>query len=240
METGIFVFLLMQIKCLNRLLLIALAGFVLANSAYAQEETPESAQQDQSEKKEAPLDENELLSPKVKRNEIVVGKVDTEDFEIGVYGGYYSIEDFGSNIVVGARAIYHISELLYVEGTYGMTKGGRTSFERVYGVDIWTDDERDLTYYNVLFGFNLFPGEAFIGKSWAFVNSFYFVAGAGNTNFLGEDLFTINGGFGYSFYATDWLAFRFDFRDHVYEIEAFDEKKTTHNLELTGGFSIFF
>ena len=188
----------------------------------------------------APLSDDQLLTPKVKRNKVKVGKIDTEDFELGPVVGLYSIEDFGTNMVVGARLAVHLSESFFIEGNYGQTKGNRSSAETLLNKDFMTEADRNLVYYNLLFGYNFLPGEAFIGKNWAFVNELYLVAGAGNTTFGGEDRFTIVGGFGYRFLVNDWLATHIDFKDHVFKTDFFGQEKTTHNMEVSTGFTIFF
>ena len=195
-----------------------------------------------SEKKstQAPLADDQLLTPKVKRNKVKVGKIDTEDFELGPFVGLYSIEDFGSNLVVGARLAIHLSESFFVEGNYGQTKGNRSSAETLLNRDFMTEADRNLTYYNLLFGFNFLPGESFIGKNWAFVHALYLVGGAGNTTFGGEDRFTIVGGFGYRFLVNDWLAAHIDYKDHIFKTDFFGQEKTTHNMEINTGFTIFF
>lgn len=188
----------------------------------------------------APLTDDQLLTPKIKRNKIKVGRIDTEDFELGPFVGLYSIEDFGSNLVVGARLAVHLSESFFVEGEYGQTKGDRSSAETLLNRDFMTEADRNLTYYNILFGFNFLPGETYIGKNWAFVHALYLVGGAGNTTFGGEDRFTIVGGFGYRFLVNDWLAAHLDYKDHMFKTDFFGQEKTTHNMEISTGFSIFF
>ncbi|HFE32118.1 MAG TPA: outer membrane beta-barrel domain-containing protein, partial [Gammaproteobacteria bacterium] len=103
-----------------------------------------------------------------------------------------------------------------------------------------TDSGRILSYYNVSLGYNLLPGEAFIGRNWAFRTALYVIAGAGSTTFAGDDRFTINFGAGYRFLATDWLALHVDVRDHIFDIDVLGYSKTAHNLETTAGLSVFF
>jgi outer membrane beta-barrel protein len=208
----------------------------------AEEQTAGNATQAQQEKKapQAPLSGDQLLTPKVKRNKIKVGRIDTEDFELGPFVGLYSIEDFGTHMVVGGRFAIHLSESFFVEANYGQTKGGRSSAESLLSKDFITEADRNLTYYNLLFGFNFLPGEAFIGKNWAFVNELYLVAGAGNTTFGGEDRFTVVGGFGYRFLVTDWMAAHIDYKDHLFKTDFFGQEKTTNNMEIHMGFTIFF
>ena len=193
----------------------------------------------------AATDPDELeLEPLVvrepERRDVDVDALDSENFEIGVLGGVMSIEDFGTNELYGARIAYHVTEGLFVEGTYGKTELGETSFEKLSGgAQLLTDEERDLTYYNVSVGWNIFPGEAFVGK-WAFKHDFYLIAGVGSTDFGGDSRFTINGGVGYRLAATDWLAFHVDIRDHVFESDLLGTNETKHNIEFSGGLTIYF
>ena len=190
---------------------------------------------------EAPPQDRPIIDPQVERREIRRSRIDTEDFELGVYGGVLSIEDFESNVVYGARLAYHLTEDFFLEGTLGQSRAGRTSYENLSGAaDLLTDDERDYTYYALSLGWNALPGEVFIGENRAYNSAFYFVLGLGSTTFAGDDRFTVNGGFGYRILPTDWVAVHFDVRDHVYDIDLLGEKKIVNNLEAHLGLSIFF
>ena len=189
----------------------------------------------------AEVDQQQVIQPEVERRTIDIDKIDTEDFEIGVYSGLLSVEDFGSNLVLGARAAYHVTEDVFFEAAYAKSDTTETSYERLSGgAKLLTDDQRALTYYNISIGYNLFPGEAFIGKNWAFNTALYVIGGVGNTSFAGEDLFTVNVGAGYRFLVTDWLAVHIDMRDHIFDIDLAGDAKTAHNLETHGGVTVFF
>ena len=175
------------------------------------------------------------------RRQVEVDDLDSEDFEIGVFGGMMNVEDFGSDTVTGVRAAYHVSEDFFVEAVYGQTTLGQTSFELLSGgAPLLTDAERDLTYYNVSVGWNVFPGESFVGGRWAFKGGLYLIAGAGSTEFGGDDRFTINAGVGYRLIATDWLALRIDVRDHYFESDLLGTMEGKHNIEFSGGLTFFF
>ncbi|MEQ8861522.1 MAG: outer membrane beta-barrel domain-containing protein [Pseudomonadales bacterium] len=182
-----------------------------------------------------------LVVREPERRDVKVDAIDSEDWEIGVYGGVLSVEDFGSNSVVGVRLAYHVTEDFFVEGMYGRTTLGETSFERLSGgAQILTDSEREMSYYNVSIGWNLFPGESFLARRWAYKGGLYVVAGAGSTSFGGDDRFTISGGFGYRLIPTDWLALHVDVRDHVFNSDLLGTSETRHNVEFTGGLTLFF
>ena len=186
------------------------------------------------------IDSEPLIDPELDRRDIKEDRIDTEDFEIGPFAGAMSVEDFGTNFVYGVRGAYHVTEDIFVEGTWGRTDTDETSAERLIPAQILQDSDRRLTYYNLSFGWNLLPGEAFITSRLAFNTALYLIGGVGNTDFAGEDQFTWNFGAGLRFLATDWLAFRIDGRDHVFEMDILGESKTTHNLEFTAGMSVFF
>ncbi|MFC1771967.1 outer membrane beta-barrel domain-containing protein [Pseudomonadota bacterium] len=183
----------------------------------------------------------QVVRPEIERRDINEADIDTEDFEAGVFYGLMNVEDFGTNAVYGARLTYHVTEYVFVEGAYGHTDTDETSFERLSGgAQLLDDNDRELDYYNLSFGFNLFPGESFVASKWAFTSDFFVIAGVGSTSFAGEDEFTWNFGFGYKVLATDWLAFRVDARDHIFDIDLLGESQTNNNLEFTAGVSIFF
>ena len=182
-----------------------------------------------------------IISPEIERRTVEEANIDTEDFEIGVFGGVMSVEDFGTNPVFGLRMAYHVTEDIFVELNYAMTDTSKTSYERLSGAALLLEsDERELTYYNVSFGLNLLPGESFVGNKWAFTSGFYVSGGVGSTEFAGDDLFTWNIGGGYRFLATDWASIRIDVRDHVFDLDLLGEEQTNHNLEITGTVSVFF
>ncbi len=183
----------------------------------------------------------QVIDPEVERREIKEPAIDREDFEIGAFVGIMSVEDFGTNVVYGARLAYHITEGFFVEGTVGQTDAGLTSFEVLSGgARLITDSERTFTYYNLNLGYNILPGEVFIGEGRAYNTNLYLVAGLGSTRFAGDDRFTVNVGAGFRFLLTDSIALHIDFRDHLFDIDLLGEEKTVHNLEGHLGFTVFF
>ncbi len=186
-------------------------------------------------------DPEQVIDPDIARREIKEPAIDVEDFEIGGFAGIMSIEDFGTNLVYGIRLAYHITEGLFVEGSLGQTEAGLTSFEVLSGgAPLLSDSDRQYTYYNLNLGYNILPGEVFIGELRAYNTSLYLVAGLGSTRFAGDDRFTVNLGAGYRFLLTDSVALHIDFRDHLFDIDLLGEEKTVHNLEGHFGVTVFF
>ena len=182
-----------------------------------------------------------VIEPELERREITPADIDTENFEVGVFAGQISMEDFGVNTVVGARFAYHVTEKLFVELAGGRSEAEETSFERLSGAaQLLTDDERDYSYYHVSLGYNLLPGEGFIGRNRAMNTALYVIGGVGNTSFAGDDRFTFNVGLGVRVLPLDWLAVHADVRDHIFDIDLLGHEKTTHNLEAHVGVTFFF
>ena len=183
----------------------------------------------------------QVIDLEVERREVKEPKIDTENFEVGGFVGLMSIEDFGSDFVYGARIAYHVTEGFFVEATVGQTEAGLTSFEVLSGgARLIADNERTFTYYNLNLGYNILPGEGFVGEGRAYNTSLYLVAGLGSTRFAGDDRFTVNFGAGFRFLLTDSVALHIDFRDHLFDIDLLGEEKTVHNLESHLGVTVFF
>lgn len=182
-----------------------------------------------------------VIEPEVERREIGQARIDTEDFEVGIYMGQLSVEDFGVNNVLGGHFAYHITEGFFVDLSAGQSDTERTSFERLSGAaQLLTEEEREYSYYNLSLGYNVLPGEAFVGENRAINTAIYVIGGVGKTDFAGDDRFTLNLGVGIRIMPLDWLAVHADFRDYIYDIDLLGQEKTAHNLEARVGVSFFF
>jgi outer membrane beta-barrel protein len=185
--------------------------------------------------------EGAVLDPRIERRRVKEAQIDAENFEVGVYAGLISLEDFGVDTLTGVHAAYHISEDIFFEGAIAVAKGGETNFERLNsGVQLLSDEDREFRTWHFDVGYQLLPGESFLGASRAFNTGLYLIGGAGSTTFGGDDHFTINVGTGYRVLLTDWLSMRLEMRDYIYEIDTFGEDQVTQNLAWTLGLSGFF
>lgn len=182
-----------------------------------------------------------VVDPQVERRDIRQSRIDTENFELTAFGGSMSVDDFGTSAVYGARLAYHFSESFFAEAVVGQTEAGETSFEALSGAaPLLTDDERTFRYYDLSIGWNVLPGEVFLGRDRAFTSALYLVAGAGNTEFGGENLFTANVGAGYRLLLTDYVATHLLVRDRAFTSDLLGEDKVSHNIEFSLGLSWFF
>ena len=244
METGIRVLLLTAA-------LMALSGCASVRNWFhhrsevrqARAEAKEEAAQQDAQDAQADADATppRVVEPEVERRKIKVPKIKSSNVEVGLQYGFISIEDFGTQSTYGLNAAYHVTEDFFFLGEYGRAYGGRTSFETLGGnVQLLTSAERQFTYYDLSLGYNLLPGEAFLGRGTALTSAFYFLGGIGATKFAGDDRFTVNFGGGYRLLPADWIAIHIQVQDHVFRTDLLGVSKLTNNMEATLGTTVFF
>ena len=182
----------------------------------------------------------QVVEPDVERRVVKPVAVPTENFEIGPLIGITSIEDFGSNMVYGSRIAYHYTEDIFGEAVVGTTQTGKTSYELPAGTTpLLTQDQRQLTYYDLSVGWNVLPGEVFFGPKRAMPSAVYVTMGAGSTRFAGDDRFTATIGTGLRLVVNDWLAVHVDARDRMFKTNLIGRSQVTHNLEFTISLTAF-
>jgi outer membrane beta-barrel protein len=183
---------------------------------------------------------DQVVVPQVDRRDIEKPKFPSNDFEVGLFSGTYATQNFGSSWVYGARIGYHITEDFFVEGAYAQTKVSDELFRQILPGGVFAADSEKLAYYNLSIGYNLFPGEIFLGGRRARPSQFYVIAGMGSTKFDQQRKPTFNAGFGYRVYLADWVALQLDLRDHIFSLDLLGKRQSTQNVELTGGLTVYF
>lgn len=182
-----------------------------------------------------------VIEPEVERREVKVARIDAENVEVGAFYGALSIEDFGTNPVQGLTAAYHVTEDIFFQAAFGRSKAGRTSYETLGGnVQLLAPSERRFTYYGLSLGYNLFPGEVYIGRNLAMNSALYLLGGIGSTKFAGDQRFTMNFGAGYRLLPSDWLAIHIEVQDRVFRSDLLGRDKLTNNISAHLGVTVFF
>ena len=183
---------------------------------------------------------DQVIVPQVERREVHKPKYPSNDFEIGLFGGTYSSQNFGTSFNWGARLGYDITEDFFVEATYGRTKVSDKAFRQILPGGIFTAEQEKLKYYDLSVGWNFLPGEVFIGRNWAKASTMYVIGGLGNTSFDSQRMQTWNFGVGAKLFLADWVALRADVRDHIFTLDLLGKRSVTQNPELSLGFEFFF
>ena len=185
-------------------------------------------------------DSNQVVVPEIERREIKLPKFPSKDIAVGLFGGTYATQNFGASAVVGLRLGYHITEDWFVEATLGQSKVTDEAFRQVLPGGIFVNKTEKLKYYDFSAGYNLLPGEVFPTAKRAKATAIYLIAGVGSTKFNDQRSQTVNYGLGGRLLLTDRAAVQFDMRDHVFSLDLLGKRQSTHNLELTGGFTYYF
>lgn len=182
----------------------------------------------------------QVVVPEVARRDIKLPRFPSRDFSIGVLAGTYSTQNFGASAVAGLRLGYHITEDFFVEGVVAQTKVSDASFRQVLPGGVFPDEQETLSYYNLSVGYNVLPGEVFLGAKRAKPFALYVIGGVGSTSFNQQRKATFNFGSGMRVYLTDRIALQIDARDHVFALDLLGKNQTTQNLELTFGLTTSF
>jgi outer membrane beta-barrel protein len=210
----------------------ALVLATLASSALAQTPAAPSTQP-------AP-NTQQVVVPEVERRDLKLPKFPSNDFAVGAFVGTYGTQNFGAAAVGGVRLGYHITEDWFVDATLGQTTVTDEAFRQILPGGIFTDEKERLRYYNVSAGYNILPGEVFLGAKRAKSSAVYVLAGIGRTRFNEQRSQTVNLGLGMRVLFTERTAIQVDMRDHLFSLDILGKRQSTHNLELTAGFTFYF
>lgn len=188
-----------------------------------------------------PQPTEQVIVPQVDRRDVKLPRFASNDFSLGLFAGSYSAQNFGHSAVSGLRLGYHITEDVFVEGSFGRTKVSDEDFRQIFpNGGIFPTPKQNLSYYNVVAGYNLLPGEVFFGRANAKISQGYIVAGIGSTDFAGQKRQTLTAGFGMRVVFKDWLAVQADVRDHIYTLDLLGKRRSTQNIELSAGLTFYF
>lgn len=182
----------------------------------------------------------QVVLPQVDRRDIRLPRFPSNDFEIGTFVGTYATQNFGSSVVGGLRLGYHVTEDFFVEGVLAQTKVSDEAFRQVLPGGVFPSESEKLSYYNLSVGYNLLPGEVFIGAKRAKPTAFYLIGGVGSTSFNQQRLATFNFGAGLRVFFSDRVALQLDARDHVFSLDLLGKRQNTQNLELSAGVTASF
>jgi outer membrane beta-barrel protein len=214
-----------------RISTLALTLFLAAAAPLAAAQTTPAPQRPANE---------QVIVPEVERRDVKLPRFPSKDFEAGLFAGVYSAESFGSHPVAGVRLGYHLSEDIFVQAALAQTSLSDEAFRRVLPGGVFPQPKERLIYYSLSAGYNLLPGEVFLGSRRAKATQVYLVGGIGSTRFFEQRRLTFNLGLGMRLMLADRWALQVDLRDHVFSYDLLGKRESTQNVELTGGLAYFF
>ena len=204
---------------------IAIASFAAGSALAAQEVLPA---------------DDQVIQPQIDRRDIKIPQIPSNDLEAGVYAGTYSTDGFDASVVRGVRLGYHVTEDYFFEAVLAQTRVSDQMYRQILPAGIIPQSQNLLRYFNVSVGYNLFPGELFLGESLAYISSVYLIGGVGSTTLMDERHQTVSFGFGIRTMLADWAAVQVDVRDHMFSLDLQGYRRNTQNIELTGGVTFFY
>lgn len=181
-----------------------------------------------------------VVQPQVERRTLKPPSYPSRDFAIGLFGGTYATQNFGTSAVGGVRLGYHVTEDFFVDIAVAQTKVTDEAFRQVLPGGIFSSPEQTLRYYAISAGWNFISGEAFFGSRTAKPLQVYLLAGAGSTDFAGQRKQTVHLGLGLRVNLSDRFALQADARNHSFSLDLLGRRETTQNPELTLGLTVYF
>ena len=181
----------------------------------------------------------QVIDPDIARRAVKVPKIRASDFEVAASAGVISVQDMGSHFTYGARAAYHVTEDFFLEADYDRSSVS-DQVRREIGQPFFPQQTIGMTTYGIDLGYNVLPGEVFIGTRHAMTSDFYLIGGAGTTSFNSEDFLTYDAGFGMKVLPINWLSLRLEARDRMWKSDIFGTKQFTHNPEISFGVAGYF
>ena len=215
-------------------LFLSAAVFIGCIDANAADQTPSTTTATST----TPTDQ--IVVPEVARREIKLPRFPSNDFDVGLYGGTYSTQNFGSSALGGLRFGYHITEDFFVQSVIAQTKVSDASFRQILPGGIFPKEKERLRYYNLSLGYNILPGEVFVRTKYAMPFSLYLIGGVGSTSIDQQRRATFNFGSGMRVFFNDHIALQFDARDHIFSLDLLGKRQRTQNIELSIGVTASF
>lgn len=179
-----------------------------------------------------------IIEPNKSAPQLQAAAIDTEKFELGVYTGVLSIEDFNTNVVNGVAFNYHLSRRFIAQSTYGTTEVDQAAFEKVANGKFLSD--YSFTYIDLLLGVKALEGRSFLGKRHKFNSALYFLGGAADVEFADNNSTGLVLGTSYRTVVTDWMTFNIDIRNITVDMELNGITRKTNNTELNVGLNALF
>jgi outer membrane beta-barrel protein len=183
---------------------------------------------------------DQVVLPQVDRRDVRVPRFPSNDFELGAFAGSYSVQNFGSHPVGGLRFGYHINEDVFVEAVLAQSSANDAAFRQILPGGVFPKASEKLVYYNLSAGYNVLPGEVFIGAKNAKPMALYLIGGVGSTTLNQQRQSTFNLGAGWRIYLNDHVALQLDAREHMFSFDLLGKRQSTKNPELTAGVTTTF
>jgi outer membrane beta-barrel protein len=182
----------------------------------------------------------EIFSPDETGGQAQRASLDSQRFELGVQAGLLSVDDFSTQTSGSVSLSYHFGGRFSLQGSYGRADMGRATFEDVADGNFLSDADRRFEQINLLAGYQVFSGRAYLGSQRRLGSYLYLQAGPNRVSFAGQDNTGITLGLTYKTMISRWLAVNLALRDVIVQRDFLGTEGSTHNLEASLGVSVLY
>jgi len=173
----------------------------------------------------------DIVKPDTEQEIIKDSDIRNVSMSVGMYAGVISYENFNSNYLAALYISYPFNEKVFVEAEFGVSAINDSEYRNI-GLPLFDSEESDVSFYTVLVGYNLLPGEVYWSQTKTLISSFYLVGGIGSITFDEQDTVTINLGAGFKMELDDNMSLRFEARDRVFDTDTLGTDKLSNNVEF--------
>ncbi len=190
-----------------------------------------------------------IIEPKQTNSPKRSATIDSERYQIGLFTGFLSVEDFSTNAVTGLSGFYRINDTYMVGFEYGTSNAGLTTFEKRDDIVFLTEKDRDWNYQSLKGAYKLFSARSFFSPKAKYDSDIYLTGGIESVEFAKNKKTGFSLGASYRVVATDWLVLNVDLTDHIAKTTSVFQPAdasgklvthTTHNVSFTFGVNALF
>lgn len=214
-------------RCLA--IIISLLGSLSACSLFRTHEAEDASRPLPGEEAAA-----QAVDPNIRRPDVQVKQIKAQDYELGGYAQSVTLDRNHTVGLYGVRAAYHKTDNFFVEGSVAYSSTiGFEDIRQIVGAG--EDPGLDYSTYEFSVGYNLFPGDLYITKSYTLPFSIYAIGGFGYVDYESDSHTAYSFGGGLRITPTDYFAIRIELRD-----QAWSQHGTDHNIAFSVGVSGYF
>lgn len=173
----------------------------------------------------------DIVKPDTEHDLVKDADIRNDSLSVGVYAGIISYENFNTSYLAALYVSYPFNEKVFVEAEFGASSINDTEYRNI-GLPLFDKEESGVSFYSVLVGYNLLPGEVYWSKDKTLISSFYLIGGIGSVSFDDQDTVAVNLGAGFKMELDDNKSVRFEARDRIFDTDTLGSDKLSNNVEF--------
>ena len=173
----------------------------------------------------------DIVKPDEERELIENADIHSLSMNVGLYLGLINYENFNSDYLLGFYVSYPFDEDIFVDVEFGISAISDAEFRNI-GLPLFNKKKTDVSFYSVLIGYNLLPGEVYWSQQKTMISRLYLLAGVGNTNINSDNSITLHLGAGFKLELDDDHSLRLEARDRIIDTDILGTDQLTNNIEF--------